>query len=67
MDLPKSAGEILKDLDINEYELVVFLANRVKELLFGARPLVQTKEKDFIKIAFQELAEGKITYKRAEE
>lgn len=67
MELPKSASEILENLYINEYELVVFLTNRVKELMFGAKPLVETKEKDFIKIAFQELIERKITYQKPKE
>jgi DNA-directed RNA polymerase subunit omega len=42
--------------------LAILLAERAKELLQGAPPLVETEAKDPRQIAMQEICEGKITY-----
>jgi DNA-directed RNA polymerase omega subunit len=47
----------------NAFILSLLLAERIKELRHGARPLISTDSKDPAAIAFREIAEGKLTYK----
>ena len=49
------------------YDLVVAAAKRAEQLRDGAKPLVDTKSKNPLTIALQELAEGSITLKPIEE
>jgi DNA-directed RNA polymerase subunit K/omega len=37
------------------------LINRVRELMDGAPALIETKSSDYVKIAFEEFANGKIS------
>lgn len=60
MDIPKSSAELIRELNINEYELVTLLTKRVREFLHGAKPLIEDKNKGPIEIAVSELLSGKI-------
>jgi len=46
----------------NRFELVLLGARRSKQLLKGARPLVQTDNKEVV-AALREIAEGKVAMK----
>jgi DNA-directed RNA polymerase subunit omega len=50
----------------NSFILATLVSERVKELLQGEKPLVQTDSKNPAEIAFQEIHAGKITHKLAE-
>lgn len=60
MEIPKSNATLIKQLGINEYQLVSMLSKRSKELMFGAKPLIEIKETNFTEIAIKELLDGKI-------
>lgn len=60
MNIPKSTSEIIKNLNINEYELVCLINKRTRELMHGAKALIENKSNDFVEIAIQELLSGKI-------
>ena len=51
----------------SSYDLVVAAAKRAQQLRGGARPLVDTDEKNPLTIALQEIAEGSIVLKPIEE
>jgi DNA-directed RNA polymerase subunit K/omega len=50
----------------NAFILTILLAERVKELRQGAKPLVETDTKDPGWIALQEICDGRITFKLPE-
>lgn len=50
----------------NAFILAILLAERVKELRQGAKPLAETDSKNPNEIALQEICEGKVTYKLPE-
>lgn len=50
----------------NRFELVLLGARRAKQLLKGARPLVQSDNKEVV-AALREIAEGKVNMKYPEE
>ncbi len=50
----------------NRFELVLLGARRAKQLLKGARPLVQSDNKEVV-AALREIAEGKVDMKYPEE
>jgi len=54
-------------MENNKYLLVMMVANRAKELNKGAKPLVKSKYKQPIKIAFEEIKAGKVYLKEKEE
>jgi DNA-directed RNA polymerase omega subunit len=50
----------------NAFILTILLAERVKELRQGAKPLVTTDSKNPNDIALREICEGRISYKLPE-
>lgn len=50
----------------NRFELVLLAARRAKQLLKGARPLVDTDNKEIV-AALREVADGKVTMEYPEE
>ncbi len=48
------------------YKLTVLAAKRASELNAGAQKLIETRDKDSVIIALEEIAEGKISYKKDE-
>lgn len=60
MEIPKSSAEMIKELNINGYQLVSLLSKRARELMFGAKPLVEDKGSSFVEIAIKELLAGKM-------
>ena len=46
----------------NRFDLVVLVAKRVKQILRGDKPLVQSKNKSVV-ISLREVAAGKISFK----
>lgn len=60
MNIPKSSTELTKKLNINEYQLVVLINKRVRELMYGAKPLIDDKKGSLIDIAISEILSGKI-------
>ncbi len=64
--------EALKDETIvtrvgGRFKLTALIQHRVRELMNGARPLVERDGRTDIEIAIQEIAEEKITYEIPEE
>lgn len=64
MEIPSSNAELIKKLEINGYELVILLSKRTRELMYGAKQLVEDKSNNFIKIAIKEVIDGKIKLQR---
>lgn len=60
MIYPKSISELIRSADINEYEAVILFNKRVRELVHGAKPLIEEKKDNFIDIAISEFLSGKI-------
>jgi DNA-directed RNA polymerase subunit omega len=50
----------------NRFELVLGAAKRAKQLLKGARPLVESDNKDVV-TALREIAAGKVTLEKPEQ
>ena len=51
----------------NDFLLATMVAKRAKELMGGAKPLVETKHRKPIKIALEEIKAGKVFLKKDEE
>jgi DNA-directed RNA polymerase subunit omega len=47
----------------NNFMLTTLLSKRVRELRRGARPLIETKSKNFVEIAMEEIKQGKVEVK----
>lgn len=60
MDIPKCSADLIKGLNINEYELVIMLTKRVREFIYGAKSLIEDKNRSPIEMAIAELLSGKI-------
>jgi DNA-directed RNA polymerase subunit omega len=45
-----------------KFKLTALIQHRVRELMEGARPLVERKGRSDIEVAITEIAEGKITF-----
>lgn len=60
MSLPKSTQAIIKNMNINEYQLVNLVNKRVRELMHGAKPLIDDKKDNIIEITISEILSGKI-------
>ena len=58
-DVVKSVG--------GRFKLTALIQHRVRELMEGARPLVERQGRGDIELAVEEVAQGKITYAYAEE
>lgn len=56
----------LSKLGDSRYTLVMLAAKRSRELVEGAKPLIETNSTKPVSIAIEEIIEGKITYKRPE-
>jgi len=50
-------------MEENKYLLTTMVAKRAKQLFAGAKPLIQTKSKNPVAIALEEVKEGKIFLK----
>jgi DNA-directed RNA polymerase subunit omega len=48
------------------FKFTALVQHRVRELMDGARPLVDRKGRSHFAVAVQEVVEGKITYKLAD-
>ena len=59
-------GELLKKVDCR-YTLAVEAAERAREIIGGAAPLIDTKETKPLSIAIEEINRGLITYSRNED
>ncbi len=51
----------------NDFLLATMVAKRAKELMGGAKPLVETKHRKPVKIALEEIKAGKVFLKKDEE
>lgn len=60
----KPNAEQLLDKASNRYELVVAISKRVRQIVLGATPRVDTKETSEVTIASLELLENKYMIKR---
>lgn len=56
-----SIVSLLKKVD-NRYTLIVLTAKRSRELIDGAKPLIDTDSTKPVTIAINEINQGKITY-----
>ncbi|MBU5437768.1 DNA-directed RNA polymerase subunit omega [Tissierella sp. MSJ-40] len=48
----------------SRYTLVMLTAKRARQLVDGAKPLIETTSKKPVSIAIEEMVEGKISYTR---
>ncbi len=60
MSYPINIVELVRSTNMNEYEIVNLINNRVRELMNGAKPLIDDKKDSFIEIAISEFLSGKI-------
>jgi len=51
-------------MEKNKYLLTMMIAERAKQLLAGAKPLIKTKLKNPVAIALREIEEGKVYLKK---
>lgn len=58
-----SIDDLLSKTD-SKYTLAVLAAKRARELLNGSEPLVHSESPRVVTIALEEIAQGKITFKR---
>ncbi len=56
-------GELCKKVD-SRYTLVVETAKRARELVTGAQPLIDPKDKKPVSVAVDEINRGLLTYHR---
>lgn len=56
----------LSNVSDSRYTLVMLTAKRARELVEGAKPLIDTKSIKPVSIAIEEIVKGKITYRRQE-
>lgn len=56
----------LSAISDSRYTLVMLTSKRSRELVNGAKPLIETDSTKPVSIAIKEIVEGKITYKRSE-
>lgn len=56
----------LSDVSDSRYTLVMLTSKRARELVEGAKPLIDTKSIKPVSIAIEEIVKGKITYTRHE-
>jgi len=54
----------LSNIADSRYTLVMLAAKRSRELVDGAKPLIETDSTKPVSIAIEEIVEGKITYHR---
>lgn len=54
----------LSNIADSRYTLVILAAKRSKELVNGAKPLIEPESSKPVSIAIKEIVEGKITYRR---
>lgn len=64
MAINKPSVEELKEKTPSAYTLVVEVAKRTRELVEGAQPLIDPKEKKPIAVAIEEINRGLITAHR---
>ncbi len=53
---------VLKEGD-SRYTLVILASKRARQIIEGAKPLIETDSKKPVSIAIEEIIAGKITYK----
>lgn len=58
-----SLNDLLEHVD-NKYSLAILGAKRAREIVDGSDPLVDSKSSKPVTIAFEEIAQKKITYRR---
>lgn len=58
--------ELLQNVDCR-YTLIVEVARRARQLVAGAKPLIETEETKPVSIAVQEVRDGIITYHREDD
>lgn len=54
----------LAELGDSRYTLVMLTAKRARQIIEGAKPLIETNSKKAVSIALEEVIEKKITYSR---
>mgnify|MGYP000852635530 CR=1 FL=1 len=54
----------LSNIADSRYTLVMLTAKRSRQLVEGAKPLIETNSTKPVSIAIEEIVEGKITYHR---
>ena len=57
-----SNKQILKEEGDSKYTMVMVVAKRARQLVDGAKPMVETKSNKPVTIALEELLEDKIEY-----
>ncbi|MBE6082429.1 DNA-directed RNA polymerase subunit omega [Sporanaerobacter sp. PP17-6a] len=60
-----SINELAKKAD-SRYTLVILASKRARQIVDGSKPYITTDSTKPVSIAIEEIAEGKITYRRPE-
>lgn len=60
MDILKNILDMQKSLNVNDYEFVNLVNGRIRELIHGAKPLIENKDSNYFIIALSEILSGKI-------
>ena len=47
-------------MNLNKFQLVTLLSKRAKDLMLGAKPLIEDKDPNYIRKAIKEFVNGKI-------
>ena len=63
MELEPSMDQLLRHVD-SKYTMVVAAAKRARQLLDGKPPLIEPRSTKPVSIALEELAAGKLQYRR---
>jgi DNA-directed RNA polymerase subunit K/omega len=58
--------QLMNELN-GSFDLTVLLQKRVRELVRGGKPLYETRERNYIKVAFEEYRRGLISLEPDEE
>jgi len=60
VDIPKSITNLAQKANINKFQLVSLLSKRARDLMFGAKPLIEDKNGNYVHKAMREFVAGKI-------
>jgi DNA-directed RNA polymerase subunit omega len=63
--LTNQEGDAIQERVNNRYSIVVLAAKRAKQLKEGAPALIETTSANFLTVALEEIAAGKVTYTEA--
>ena len=63
MMVKPTVTELLEKIEDNRYSLVIMTSKRARQIAEGATILTKEKDRSFVTLAADEIAEGKVTIK----